>query len=90
MRIGCYTSQYDHIDNICKKVPLSQRFKTIGGQVVQRDLYSAFLIRNTTNDLKTPDRDKCLYGFDKFLINQKTCIDEMKKNGLSMPWCFGF
>ena len=74
----------------CEKVPLSQRIKTVGGNEVQRDLYSAFLIRNATAGLDKPDRDRCLYGFDKFLENQKACIDEMKDKGLSMPWCFGF
>ena len=83
-------SQYDHVKDACEKIPLSQRIKTVGGNEVQRDLYSAFLIRNATAGLDKPDRDRCLYGFDKFLENQKACIDEMKDKGLSMPWCFGF
>ena len=63
-------SQYDHVEDACKKIPLSQRFKTVGGNEVQRDLYSAFLILNATIGLDKPDRDKCLYGFGKFLENQ--------------------
>lgn len=83
-------SQYDHVKDACEKIPLSQRFKTVDGNEVQRDLYSAFVILNADIGLEKPDRDKCLYGFSKFLENQKACIDEMKGKGLSMPWCFGF
>lgn len=52
-------SQYDHVSDRCTKVPLSQREKEIGGHRVQRDLYSAFLIKNPAPDLKHPDREKC-------------------------------
>ena len=88
--ISYKASQYDHIANHFEKVPLSQRFRIVGKNSVQRDLYSAFLILNASIDLKKPDRNKCLSTFDRFLDNQKTCIDMMKNQGLSMPWCFGF
>ena len=38
-----------------------QREKKIGNRKVQRDLYSAFLIRNADLDFKHPDRERCEY-----------------------------
>jgi hypothetical protein len=34
---------------------------------VQRDIYSAYLIKNVNSDLKTIDNNKCTKDFDKFL-----------------------
>ena len=42
-------SQYDHTTGRYVKIPLSQRGKVVGGHEVQRDLYSAFLIRNSND-----------------------------------------
>ena len=36
-----------YLTDTYEKIPLSQREKKIGNRKVQRDLYSAFLIRNT-------------------------------------------
>ena len=83
-------SQYDHTTDTCTKVPLSQRSKEIGGHTVQRDLYSAFLIKHPDMELKHPDLDKCVYGFQKFLRQQEELITYMKANNLSMKQCFGF
>ena len=83
-------SQYDHITDTYTKVPLSQRDKYVGNHKVQRDLYSAFLIRNTDNDLEHPDRDKCICGFDRFLELQSELINDMMTNSISMEQCFGF
>lgn len=33
---------------------------------IQRDLYSAFLIMNVNNNLKSIDRDKCIKTFNNF------------------------
>lgn len=83
-------SQYDHIDNEYKKTSLKERDKTIGGHKVQRDLYSAFLISNSDNTLERADREKCIYGFDKFLVMQSELIKTMKNNNITMKHCFGF
>ena len=48
-------SQYNHVTDAYEKIPLSQREKEIGNRKVQRDLYSAFLIRNADLDFKHPD-----------------------------------
>ena len=72
------------------KVPLSQREKVIDGHTVQRDLYSAFLILNTDDTLKHPDRDKCISTFGGFVKRHDELISEMKKDNISMKQCFGF
>lgn len=83
-------SQYDHTTGECVKHKLVDRIKQIGGHTVQRDLYSAFLLRNSNTGLTAPDRDKCIYGFDDFLKMQDGLIDDMKQKNISMKWCFGF
>jgi FtsP/CotA-like multicopper oxidase with cupredoxin domain len=83
-------SQYNHITDTYEKIPLKQRFKNIGNATVQRDLYSAFLIRNTNSDLDHPDRERCLSQFDHFVTMQNELISSMQTNGISMKQCFGF
>lgn len=83
-------SQYDHVKDDYVKVKLSVREKNIGGHTVQRDLYSAFLLRNADAGLTHPDRDKCACEFENFVAIQTKAIQEMKHNNVSMKQCFGF
>ena len=83
-------SQYNHVTDECTKIPLSQRFKLIGNDSVQRDLYSAFLIKNTDSTFKHPDRDKCIYEFENFVAVHNETINYMKESKISMRQCFGF
>ena len=83
-------SQYNHVTDIYEKIPLTQREKEIGKRKVQRDLYSAFLIRNADLDFKHPDREKCEYEFEYFANLQDQLILKMKESGLSMRQCVGF
>ena len=83
-------SQYNHVTDDYIKSELSERVKLIEGHKVQRDLYSAFLLKNCNNRLNKPDRDKCIYGFNRFLELQNNLITEMKENNISMKQCFGF
>ena len=83
-------SQYNHVTDIYEKIPLTQREKEIGKRKVQRDLYSAFLIRNADLDFKYPDREKCEYEFEHFANLQDQLILKMKESGLSMRQCVGF
>ena len=83
-------SQYNHVTDTYDKIPLTQREKEIGKRKVQRDLYSAFLIRNADLDFKHPDREKCEYEFEHFAKMQDQLILKMKESGLSMRQCFGF
>lgn len=83
-------SQYNHVTDECVKVTLSQRFKLIGNDSVQRDLYSAFLIKNTDSTFEHPDRDKCIYEFESFVAVHNETINYMKESKISMKQCFGF
>lgn len=60
-------SQYNHAENTYKKKMLSQRWSSIGGYKVQRDMYSAFLIMNVNKDLKSINQVKCNTRFENFL-----------------------
>lgn len=59
-------SQFNHFDQTYKKKKISQRWNDFNGIKVQRDMYSAFLIMNVNDDLKTFNIDKCNERFDNF------------------------
>lgn len=59
-------SQFNHFDGTCNKKKLSQRWNDFNGIRVQRDLYSAFLIMNVAEDLKSFDINKCNERFENF------------------------
>lgn len=83
-------SQYNHVEDTYTKTELRDRSKNIGGNQVQRDLYSAFLLKNSHSKKDKPDRKKCMDEFDKFLELQNNLIRDMKKDKISMKQCFGF
>ena len=83
-------SQYDHVTDSYKKVPLSCRMKTVGGNRVQRDLYSGFVIKHVMEDNRTVDRKACIRDFEAFLKAQDKCISGIKSSGNTYPACFGF
>ena len=59
-------SQFNHFDGTCAKKTLSQRWNDLNGMKIQRDMYSAFLTMNISDDLKSFDIDKCNEKFDNF------------------------
>lgn len=59
-------SQFNHFDGTYNKKKLSQRWNDFNGIKVQRDLYSAFLIMNVVDDLKSFDINKCNERFESF------------------------
>jgi hypothetical protein len=59
-------SQFNHFDGTYTKKSLSQRWNDFNGMKVQRDLYSAFLIMNIADDLKSFDIEKCNERFENF------------------------
>ena len=83
-------SQYNHTDGTYKKEPLNKRIKTVGDVQVQRDLYSAFLIRHSNDSLDAPDRQACIMDFKRFVELQDKEIQFLKASGQSKPECFGF
>ncbi len=83
-------SQYDHVTDTCTKVPLSRREKEIGGRIVQRDLYSAFLLWNTNDTLDHADREACTAKFDQFADEHDIYIRNLKAQNVTMKQVFGF
>ena len=59
-------SQFHHFDRTYTKKTLSQRWNDFHGIRIQRDLYSAFLIMNISDDLKNFNIDKCNERFENF------------------------
>ena len=71
-------SQYNHITDEYVKKRLSQRSCNVDGHRVQRDLYSAFLLQHSNEDMTACDRDACLKDFATFMKNHKECLDAIK------------
>lgn len=82
-------SKYNHKTNKYEDHKLSERTKLIGKDLVQRDLYSAFLIKNVNNDLETVNRSKCKKEFKCYLENQEKEIARIKDAGIKNK-NFGF
>ena len=73
-------SQYDHTDGTYKKPALSDRTKRIGGHMVQRDLYSAFLLYCAESE-EVPDRSMCEEHFRWFLRAQGKAVADVMRQG---------
>ena len=77
-------SQFNHFDGIYTKKTLSQRWNDFDGIKIQRDIYSAFLIMNIGDDLKSFDIDKCNDRFENFYRLHNLEVDRLTgKNNLS-------
>lgn len=83
-------SQYNHIEDNYKKKKLSERWNIIGEDKVQRDLYSAFIIKNVKDDLKSIDRDKMIIEYSKFLELHNKEIERIKNSDMKTLKCMGF
>lgn len=59
-------SQYNHIEDKYIKKSLSERWNDFGDYKIQRDLYSAYLIKNVKGNLKEIDKDLCFERFENF------------------------
>ena len=75
-------SQFNHFDGTYTKKSLSQRWNDLNGIKIQRDMYSAFLIMNINDDLKSFDIDKCNERFENFYRLHNLEVDRLtgKKN----------
>lgn len=77
-------SQFNHFDGTYTKKPLSQRWNDFNGVKIQRDMYSAFLIMNINDDLKSFDIDKCNERFENFYRLHNLEVNRLTgKNNLS-------
>jgi hypothetical protein len=75
-------SQYNHETDDYQKKKLHQRWSQVGDFIVQRDLYSAFLIKNIDDALEKIDKDLCDKNFENFIIKHDLEIVRLK---LLMP-----
>ena len=77
-------SQFNHFDGTYTKKTLSQRWNDLNGIKIQRDMYSAFLIMNISDDLKSFDIDKCNDRFENFYRLHNLEVDRLTgRNNLS-------
>lgn len=84
-------SQYNHFSDTYIKKKLKDRWNYFNnGDIIQRDLYSAFLIKNPEFDFKNADRIKCIITYNAFKDNHDKCIKEIKLKEVNRPSCFGF
>ena len=73
-------SQFNHFEQSYKKKKLSQRWNDFNGVKVQRDMYSAFLIMNVNEDLKSFNVEKCNERFAKFYELHEEEVARLKGN----------
>lgn len=74
-------SQFNHMTGRYIKKELNDRWNVIDGQQVQRDLYSAFLIANTTDKLNKIDTARAAEWYDQFLERHNQEVINIKQNG---------
>ena len=82
-------SQYNHIEDKYIKYKLSDRMKLIGTDKVQRDLYSAYIIKHVKSDLKTLNKEELVKNFKQFVNLQNKEIENIKQKGIKNK-NFGF
>lgn len=70
---ACKASQYDHTTDDCRKPLLSERIKKIDGFIVQRDLYSAFLLY-CSPDGSGISRELCIKNFLEFIKKHSEAV----------------
>ena len=82
-------SQYNHVTDDYVRKKLSCRGSFIGSHYVQRDLYSAFLLKNSNDTGTAADRQKCIDTFPMFLITHDACMDIFLAENKKYPSSFG-
>lgn len=71
-------SQFNHITGQYSKKQLSDRWNDFGEFLIQRDLYSAFLIGNTNETLHAIDINLCNEQWDKFVMLHNDETEKLK------------
>ena len=82
-------SKYNHITNTYEDHKLSERTKLIGTNLVQRDLYSSYIIKNVKSDLESLNKSKLKKDFPLFLELEEREIERIKAQGIKNK-NFGF
>ena len=83
-------SQFDHVSGAYTKVGLSVRWKRVGHEYVQRDLYSAFLLAHVLDDGETVDVGACWRDFSDFISGMNEFVVGAIVNDMPRNSCFGF
>lgn len=71
-------SQLDHVSGQYNKLSLSTRTKTIDEELVQRDLYAAFILQHVENDGVTVNLEDCDKEFANFVRNQNITMANLE------------
>lgn len=78
-------SQYDHTaDDYIKKKLSDRMYKLTDGTLVQRDLYSSFLLYCYDYKTNSIDKDKCIMKFNEQYNKEKDLIDWIKTNKIKV------
>ena len=83
-------SQLNHSTNEYEKKSLSKRWVEILGNKIQRDLYSAFLIKNVKENLEEVNIEKAQKEFKNFVKLHNEEIERIKKGNVKTLKCMGF
>ncbi|WP_336175820.1 transposase [Fusobacterium polymorphum] len=83
-------SQLNHSTNEYEKKSLSKRWVEILGNKIQRDLYSAFLIKNVKENLEGVNIEKAQKEFKNFVKLHNEEIRRIKKRNIKTLKCMGF
>ena len=83
-------SQLNHSTNEYEKKSLSKRWVEILGNKIQRDLYSAFLIKNVKENLEEVNIEKAQKEFKNFIKLHNEEIERIKKGNVKTLKCMGF
>ena len=71
-------SQLDHVSGQYNKLSLSTRTKTIDEELVQRDLYAAFILQHVEDDGVTINLEDCDKEFANFVRNQNITMANLE------------
>ena len=82
-------SQYNHVTDSYQKKKLHQRWTWIGNHLVQRDLYSAFLLMNSEMNLQQTNRELCYQTFRRFVALHNQQIERLKQKKEQLPSSIG-
>ena len=83
-------SQYDHTDGSYRKKLLKERWARLSnGDSVQRDLYSAFLLMNSREDLYAADQTLCEETYARFKAQHDREIQNLYNSKQQYPSSFG-
>ena len=80
-------SQFNHVTGECIKKELKERWNIINDHKVQRDLYSAFLLENTNEDLKALNMERINQRYEGFLeLHDREILNIKNTGSKTLQW----